>query len=601
MKKAVRKFKNMGIKKKLLLTYILLITIPMCIIGFKYYITTKAFVSDIVKKNLHETIIKNNKIIDSKLKQVKEYSLGFVVDKNLADLLSKSYDLNNQYELYQLDNKITDILNKYFLASQDIYSVRLASSEYVFGNGLLRDSIPTGVFKHTELNAKAVAAGGKLTWVPTYKFAEMYNQPKMENLIFDYKYMFSAVKLMNATKIKYKTGDGLKLDDLVLIISFTDKFYDQIFDNDIPIKNMYYFIISEDGRMVTSQDNLKMGEKVYYPWLNKIYEKGSGEDVVEIDGKKTIIIYDTSNITGWVSIFAMQEDFLIQDIMPAIKYNLFSALIIFTMIPLLISLIFSNMIARPIASLIQAINQMGRGNLDIRIPEEGSYEFKTLIRKFNSMNRRIQRLIRENYKMVLMKKEVEIKALSLQLNPHFMYNTLNIINLKLMENGQDETSELIVSLSTMLKLSLKTNSDLIPFHKDMDYTKSYIHIMSKRFEGKFEVQYAIDPRLFGHSVPKFFLQPLVENVLVHGFNDMTRRGLLKITCWIEQDKRYFSVEDNGIGMSREKLGEIVSARHSSIGINNIRNRIQMIYGEKYGLTIHSEPFQGTQIVICLPM
>jgi two-component system sensor histidine kinase YesM len=601
VKKLTHFFNYLGIKQRILLTYILLITIPMGVLGLNYFMTTKNFVSDIVKKNLHEMIINNNESIDSKLERIKEYSLNFVIDANLEDLLSRTYDLADTYQVYELDHKINNILNKYFFASPDIYSVSLATNYYVFGNSA-KDYIPKNTFNKTELYDSAFKADGKLTWVPTYNFVEFFNQPGMEHVIFDYKYMFSAVKLVNSNTVKFIGANGEKIaEHPVLLINFNDKFFDKIFKNNIPINHMDYFIVTKDGRFVTHPDKTMLGKYEHYPWLDSIYEKKSGTDVVEIDGKKMIIIYDTSKITGWVSIIAMQEDFLIQDVMPAIKYNLVSAIAIVMVIPLLISYLLSGMIARPINSLALAIRKMGRGNFDNKLPVEGSYEFKKLIHKFNSMNRRIQALIKENYKNTILKKEAEIKALNLQLNPHFMYNTLNIINLKLIRNGQDETSELIMSLSTMLKYSLKANDGVVLFYQDMDYTKCYIHIMSKRFENQFEVEYSIDPRLYEYTVPKFFLQPLVENTLIHGFKELDRQGHLKITCWIDDGMRYFRVEDNGVGMTRETIEQLLSSSQTSIGISNVRNRILIIYGDEYDIDIQSEPGQGTRVTIGLPM
>lgn len=602
MQKRIRLFEYFGIRQRLLLTYILLITIPMSVLGIRYFLTTKDYVSNIIQQNLHETVMKNNQIIDSKLEQIKEYSLGFVIDPNLSELLSKTYDLSNAYEMYRLDQQITNILNKYFLASPDVYSVRLATHDYTFGNGLLKDYTPKHMFNRTKLYSQALAAEGKLTWVPTYDFAEAYHQPEMKNVSIDYRHMFSAVKLMNSGTLKFKGlhGEIIK-ESPILVVNFNDNFYDRILKNNIPIKQMYYFIVTQEGNIVSHEDKTMLGTRQSYPWLEQMFAKGSGEDIVDIDGKQMMVLYDISKITGWASVYAVEKNFLVQDAIAVIKKNVFAAILVLVLVFLSISYLLSGMIARPIHSLIAAIKKMERGNFNVEIPVEGSFEFVHLIHKFNSMNKTIQDLIEENYKVVIMKKEAEIKALNLQLNPHFMYNTLNIINLKLIRNGQDETSELITSLSDMLKYSLNSNDGLVPFAQDMKYTQGYIHIMSKRFEGKFEVDYDMDPRLDHYSVPKFMLQPLVENALIHGFKEMNQKGKLSITGWIESERRYFCIEDNGIGMSEEKLLELLDSNPSSIGVHNVRNRIRMIYGEEYDIQIHSALQQGTKITICLPI
>ena len=182
-----------------------------------------------------------------------------------------------------------------------------------------------------------------------------------------------------------------------------------------------------------------------------------------------------------------------------------------------------------------------------------------------------------------------------------MYNTLNLINLISVENGQDEVSEMIVSLSTMLKYTVKSQKPLVPFKDDWEYLKSYIYIMTKRFEGKFHFEYEMDPRLFVYGVPKFFLQPFVENALVHAFDSRHMEGIIKISCWIEDGNRYFRIEDNGKGIPKDMLERLLDEKNDSIGIQNVNKRIRITYGENYGLHIESEEGKGTKVTIWLPM
>lgn len=601
MKQIYRYFSNLGIKERLLLTYALIIIIPSVLIGLQYYATTKSLVSKIVRNNVHEIVVKNNQIIDAKLEQIKDHSLGFVVDNDLQNLFLDIYNIDHRYEMYMLDKNITHLLKKYFLHSPDIHSVYMATSHYVFGNNSPKGYMPDRVFHQTELYDQTVQAEGRLTWASTYSFIDMFNQRQMEDVNFNYRYMFSALKLINHMNFMYSVDNQLQVENPILMVNFTDDFFQKIFANNIPIDHMYYFVIAQDGTYVTHQDQDKIGQKADVDWLEQIIQTKSGIDFVNIEGANTIITYDSSETTGWISAFAIDESVLINDITPAIRYNILSAIIVLVIIFILVSFVFSNMITKPVQRLITAFNVVGNDFSKMNIPEEGSHEFRKLIYKFNSMNEKIQQLIEENYKAVIMKKEAEIKALNTQLDPHFMYNTLNIINLKLIKHGQDETSDLIMSLSTMLKYSLEAKRDLILLHKDLEYTKSYIHIMSTRFEDRFKVIYNIDPRLNEYYVPKFFLQPLVENALIHGFSDIDHPGILRISGWIADHERYFSVEDNGIGMSEDKIEEIMKENSSSIGINNVRQRIRILYGDEYGITIHSERSKGTTIIVRLPL
>jgi two-component system sensor histidine kinase YesM len=360
-------------------------------------------------------------------------------------------------------------------------------------------------------------------------------------------------------------------------------------------------VITKDGQVVSHQDQSQIATIESIPWLQDIYRKVSGTDVVKINGKKMIICYDTSPITGWISVIVIPPDRLLDKILPSLRMYTVYVAIILILISIIISYFITVRITRPIQKLTKATKKIGEGIFDIKIQEEGSSEFKELIHKFNGMNDKIQKLIEENYESKIKEKEAEITALNLQLDPHFMYNTLNLINLISTENGQDEISEMIMSLSTMLKYTVKNQKDIVPFKEDFEYLKGYIYLMTKRFEGKFTVEYDVEEKLNNYSAPKFLMQPFVENSLVHGFNSIKKGGILRIHCWIEEMNRYFCIEDNGNGMSEEKILELSCPETGSVGMNNVDKRIKIIYGDTYGIKIESELGSFTRVIIKLPL
>jgi len=181
-----------------------------------------------------------------------------------------------------------------------------------------------------------------------------------------------------------------------------------------------------------------------------------------------------------------------------------------------------------------------------------------------------------------------------------MYNTLNLINLLAVEKDEDEISEVITSLSSILEYTAKNNKKLVCFANDMDYLKNYIFIMEKRFEGVFRVEYDIDEELYKCLVPKFFMQPYVENSLVHGFNGLGHVGNLKIRCFTQEKSSFFCIEDNGVGICDKKLSDIMNGQIESIGVNNVNKRIKTIFGEEYGVKVISELGKGTKVTIKLP-
>ncbi|MCX7709989.1 MAG: sensor histidine kinase [Clostridia bacterium] len=607
MKNLMSFIDNLTLRTKLVITYVILITIPILLIGWRYYTTSTQVISDIAEKNTYELVKKNNEIIDVKLTQIMNNISSFITDKDLVNAFEE-VDPKDDYSVMLLDNKITNYLNKYFLQSQDIYSAQLATSYFVFGPRSLtmttvKSLIPKDSFINSGIYSIAKSQSGKIQWIPTYDFGQMFDIQYLKDVDVDYKYMFSAAVEVNGSYYENGVFSSLSADieKPVLILNFKEDFFQQIYKNSLPIEGSYFFVATKDGRIVSHQDQSIVSKKLSLNWLSQILSKENGTELIEIDGKKMIVCYSTSKVTGWISAAVIPPDRLVEPMIPVVRSYTIYVAIGLTLISILLAYFMSIKITNPISKLAKAIKRTGEGNFDLKMKEEGSRESRELIHRFNIMNEKIQKLIEENYETKIKEKEAEITALSLQLDPHFMYNTLNLINLISMENGQEEISEMLVSLSTMLKYTVKARKDLVPFKEDMDYLKSYIFIMTKRFEDRFAVEYDIDPALYSYTVPKFLLQPFIENSLIHGFEGLKRMGILKIRCWIDQGTRYYCVEDNGKGMTPDKLNEIMNPDEGAIGINNIDKRVKILYGNEYGVKIESELNRGTTTIINMPV
>lgn len=606
MRKLIGHIDNLTIRTKLVITFVILITLPMVVIGGIYFATSTNVVSDIVEGNTYELVKKNNEIIDIKLSHIMSNMTSFIADEDFVNALDE-VNPDNNYSIMLADNRITQCLNKYFLQSQDLYSVQLATSYFMFGPRPLamttvKSLIPKDNFIDSEIYHIAKENSGKIQWIPTYDFGQMFRVPYLTDLDVDYKNMFSSVVEINGSFYQDGLSTSIPADSEkpFLILNFKEDFFQQVYQNSISSEGSYYFVITQDGQIVSHKNQDMITKKVDLPWLKELMIRDSGSNIVEIDGKKMIACYSTSSVTGWVSVVVIPPSPLVKPIISVLSSYTVYIGIVLTLLSLLIAYFISMRITNPINKLIKAIKRTGEGNFDLKIQEEGGIESKDLIRMFNLMNERIHKLIKEKYEIEIKEKEAEITALNLQLNPHFMYNTLNMISLISLENGQDEISDMLISLSKMLKYSVKTSKNLAPFKMDIEYLKSYIHIMAKRFEGKFVVVYDIDPKLNDYVVPKFFLQPFVENSLLHGFESLGRLGVLRITCIMEGQLGYFCIEDNGNGMDAQMISQSIDS-DTSIGIQNVNKRIKIIYGDQYGVRIDSTIGLGTKVSISIPL
>jgi two-component system sensor histidine kinase YesM len=217
------------------------------------------------------------------------------------------------------------------------------------------------------------------------------------------------------------------------------------------------------------------------------------------------------------------------------------------------------------------------------------------------MNDRIQELINENYEVKLREKEAELMALNLQLNHHFLYNTLNVINWMALDEGQESISKMIGSLSVMLQYAVRNKEELIAFQDDLTWLKSYIHIMENRYLGKFKVEYELEDIPLNAKTPKMFMQPFVENAIIHGFAYKSEGGCIRISGKIVEETLIFTIRDNGLGMDEGTVKAILQGSTKGVGIMNVQTRVKLLFGESYGVSIQSWPERVSKITITLPI
>ena len=243
------------------------------------------------------------------------------------------------------------------------------------------------------------------------------------------------------------------------------------------------------------------------------------------------------------------------------------------------------------------------GDFSLRLDESYNDEIGELIRGYNTLLEKIQTLITEVYESEITQKKYEMKALQNQINPHFLYNTLSMINWKAIENGNKDISEITLALSHFYRTSLNKGRNVLPIADEIKNVKSYIAVQLFMHDYEFDVEYDIDEEIMQYESLNLILQPIVENAIEHGIEVMEddRRGHILIKGWIEENDIYLSVEDNGVGMDEEKAASIITQHSKGYGIRNVNERIHLFYGETYGLEVSSVLGKGTIITVCIPI
>ncbi len=257
---------------------------------------------------------------------------------------------------------------------------------------------------------------------------------------------------------------------------------------------------------------------------------------------------------------------------------------------LVISKAMSGLLVKRIENLTTCVNQMDTGNMKINVEDRSLDEVGILIRSFHKMLNQIQRLISEVYQSKITQQELEMQALQAQINPHFLYNTLSMINWKAISAGEEDISKITLALSDFYRTTLNKGNNFITIAGEVLNIKSYLEIQLMMHDYEFEVEYQIDESVGSYQMPKLILQPLVENALEHGL-DMKEDGekRLVLSCQQNQEDVVWTVQDNGVGMNEGMVSNLVKTHATGYGVKNVNDRLALLYGESYVLHIESYP------------
>lgn len=293
--------------------------------------------------------------------------------------------------------------------------------------------------------------------------------------------------------------------------------------------------------------------------------------------------------------------------------------IIETILPLLLLLMiavtgviywYSEDFSSRVKLLVKKFRRAETGDLSVSEKISGTDEIAVLDQQFNRMLGKLDQLIKTSYVQKLENKEAQLKNLQLQINPHFLYNTLETISSIAAVKQVFVVCDICGKLGEIFRYSLgKDYGELVPLEQEMTHIKNYMFIQKIRYGDRLQVFYNIDVDAAHVYIPRFILQPIVENAISHGLSNLTSVGTLEVSAFEKKDRLYIEIEDDGEGMVREKVAEITRFINTAkpvegkknIGIRNVNQRIKLAYGEAYGITIRSAPYQGSRFTIQLPI
>ncbi|MBP3962922.1 sensor histidine kinase [Paenibacillus lignilyticus] len=262
----------------------------------------------------------------------------------------------------------------------------------------------------------------------------------------------------------------------------------------------------------------------------------------------------------------------------------------------------SNNLMKRIHTLVSWMKRVETGELDLQVHTGAKDEIGELMIRFGHMLKRLNEVIQESYASKIIQKDAELRALQAQINPHFLYNTLSFVNWKALRSEEHDISHIVVSLSKFYRTALNKGGQIITVREELENIRSYLEIVLIMKNYSFDVVYEIDEQVYSHKMINLVLQPLVENAIQHGIDKKEQgRGQIKLIARIEADTVVFTVEDNGSGISEDMIGNLLTAQTSGYGLKNVHERLQLKFGDDYGITISSTIGEGTIMKVTIPL
>ena len=603
--------------------------IPVLIVGSATYINTYNENKETAieySKNIVSQMSNNVKsIYDDAMSRFRKILYSATVQNSILDYPSAS----TMYSKGVISNRIKDVLTETTGASTNIESVEVMTTEcdrFVYGFGITVGDEGTSELITTAHDKSAI-----------------FTQISKKELNYDDKYYLIFGKQLKDQGI-FSTNDTLSLlteydidsdepgrSDIIGYAFMSVRLDDieRLREQGSAGASQYIVVTDENGKIIAHPD----GDIVTTPFdqetIEAIYNnteeideigsdtsvtkvRSSGHFYIDIDGENALVTYEIIPTNNWIvlnvmSVAAMTETTRHNGVLTAWIAVVSMALAI------MCAVVVTRSISDPVDDMLRAMDSVGEGNLSVKIidVDESGDEHGQLSERFNDMVQQLKKLIDEVYKARLkesklefLRKEAELNALQQQINPHFLYNTLESIFWEAEERGAEEISEMVTALGNFFRSSINKGLAFVRIEEEVAGARNYIYLQKIRFLDRFRVVWDIDKEILQYKTLKLVLQPIIENAIVHGVENMSKGGMIHISGTKIGDVIELCVTDNGQGIEEDELkrlrlyiNEEQSDVTSHIGIKNVNQRVKLYFGNQYGLDIDSEYGKGTRVTI----
>ncbi|SHH78703.1 sensor histidine kinase [Clostridium grantii] len=545
--------------------------------------------------------------------------IGITLSKNYSDNAIEKVTLNNDQFIEQVNLNLNFYIKTMMETSNTIQN-SIITNDNIFDEKLT-EQINVILSTRTDIVSINIfsSEGELLLSTPSYKTKEDLDVKNQEWFLASIKkqnnYIFSSPHVQNIYEGKYDWVLSLSKsisplnshktsESIVILVDMNFKSINDLCTSINLGEKGYIFITDRSGNIVfhSQQPLIYNGLKIEN--TKEILDNAYGSFIQDQQNVKRLITRKPIKNTNWdlVGVYFIDE---INETINSTNEFLVYIIIVVVIVSILISAFISSKISKPIKELEISMKKVEEGKFDTFIDIKGETEVEKLSESFNVMVKKIKELMDQIVVEQELKRKSELNTLQAQINPHFLYNTLDSIVWMAENEKTDDVIIMVTALAKLFRISLSKGKNIITVKEELEHVKNYLIIQKRRYVDKFEFSFEIDESTLNYKTLKLILQPIIENSIYHGIKYMVDEGNIKISVFIKDNKLVYLVEDNGVGMDKETLEKLQSTdlkeNKMGVGVKNVNQRLKLLYGDEYGIEIKSELEEGTIVQLLLPI
>ena len=576
------------LQSKIFVCFIAVVLIPLLCLGVSSYFIATGFLREQLVQHQTQTIGLVADNIRSILDDAEDLTAYIANNETIQSLLSRPTPDSPTDAQKIMFNYLSNLKNaKTFIS----FLVIFGENGFVFGDYAdhYRETIPYEELKNTPTYIATASRDGEAHWESSSSALFIYGRNYRENMIGR-----RIVSLYDRDRKLGMLFLGLKRESMEMIIG------------NIKIgKSTNIFLFDDNYQLVAGKRQEKELEKAIEQdlALKERMLNATEPAVLNVNGKDYLFSAAPIEPYQWNVVSLLPHDEVKKQHQIVLNITLALSLSLLVLVAI-ISALLSRGITRPVKELLRSMNNFKKGDFNQKVEVKTQDEIGKLSQKYNEMVYELNELIRKVYISQTHQKMIELKTLQAQIEPHFLYNTLDFIFLNSKIHGDHETAEVVQSLSQLFRISLNQGKDYYRLENEIRQIKAYIRIQHARFPHRFRAEYDIDPEIESYYTMKMILQPIVENAIIHAFEQKKTPGLLRITGKKLDGRIRLTVEDDGCGMPEEQIHALLNGSadgNGGYGIRNVNERLTMLFGPEYALKMESAVGGGTRVSIHLPL